>query len=86
MTRADFTDLSERFAYRVKPLVSSLYADLGIDVDALCQRIFTVIQPHFSHSASDSMERWSQNDVLLITYGDSLKRSDRERPLQTLQQ
>ncbi|MEM9155932.1 MAG: sugar phosphorylase [Cyanobacteria bacterium P01_F01_bin.33] len=86
MTRADFTDLSERFAYRVKPLVLSLYADLGIDVDALCQRIFTVIQPHFSHSAPDSMERWSQNDVLLITYGDSLKRSDRERPLQTLQQ
>lgn len=85
MVQTHLSPQVDRFAYRVKPLVSSLYADLGVDVETLCDRIFALIQPHLSERTVEPAQRWSQDDVLLITYGDSLRRDGSERPLQTLE-
>ncbi|MEO0375422.1 MAG: alpha-amylase family glycosyl hydrolase [Cyanobacteria bacterium P01_A01_bin.17] len=78
---------SERFVLRVKPLVESVYGPLGVDVDEVCDRIQTLLSPHLSNAATDlnPIDRWSQDDVLLITYGDSILRADqKESPLSTL--
>lgn len=85
----------DRFITRVKPLVDNVYGPLGIDVQRLCDRIYQVLAPHLYKAEPDSVElgqssvlgpqRWSQNDVLLITYGDSLKEAiPNKPPLSTL--
>jgi sucrose phosphorylase len=74
----------EQFNRRVKPLLTSVYEPLGIDVAALCDRIIELISPHWQATPSKSKKLWSQDDVLLITYGDSICNETYETPLQTL--
>ncbi|MEM9903608.1 MAG: sugar phosphorylase [Cyanobacteria bacterium P01_D01_bin.44] len=82
-------DQSERFVSRVKPLVRSVYEPLGVDVEGLCDRIYTLLSPHLSEAELNPFDRWSQADVLMITYGDSLLEANAEtaqdkHPLTTL--
>ncbi len=80
-------DPSERFVLRVKPLVESVYGPLGFDSEEICDRIHALLAPHLKNTAQtlNPFDRWSQDDVLLITYGDSILRSDpQETPLGTL--
>ena len=83
---------SERFHLRVKPLLESVYDPLGVDVEGLCDRIYALLAPHLNGSPItiadlNPIDRWSQSDVLLITYGDSLLDSEQqETPLNTLHQ
>ncbi|MEM9092666.1 MAG: sugar phosphorylase [Cyanobacteria bacterium P01_F01_bin.53] len=90
-----------QFDLRVKPLLTSVYEPLGVDVDALCDRLQAHIHKHIQqhsprqHSPrqhapaqpSSNGHRWSQDDALVITYGDSLVDASTETaPLETLHQ
>ncbi|WP_017324639.1 sugar phosphorylase [Synechococcus sp. PCC 7336] len=74
----------EYFTQRVQPLVELVYAELGVDVDALCDRIYDLLEPHLAATAVEPVERWSQDDVLLITYGNSISDRGQGKPLHTL--
>lgn len=74
----------EQFTRCVKPLVVSVYEPLGIDVEALCDRIVELISPHYHVDLREQTTQWSQADTLLITYGNSICNVASETPLQTL--
>ena len=74
---------SQYFIDWVKPLVEGLYDDLEVDVAGLCDRIFALIQPHLRGETRGGVTRWSEADVLLIAYGDSVCNGSRP-PLQVM--
>ena len=76
-------DSAQHFDNWVRPLVDSVYADLGVDIDCLCERISTLLESHINSAARQQKPKWDQSDVLLITYGDSLTNGKRT-PLQVL--
>ena len=80
---------SERFTSRVRPLITAVYEPLGVDVDELCDRIQTLLSKQTGNRPPTDLpprDRWSQDDILLITYGDSIVNADNpdEPPLATL--
>ena len=84
-TPAPSSQQLKNFETKVLPLLEAVYAPLGVDVSALGDRLLQLIIPHLP-PASDPVQsnnRWSQNDVLLITYGDSITKAE-EAPLKTL--
>ncbi|MEB3212112.1 MAG: sugar phosphorylase [Leptolyngbyaceae bacterium] len=84
MNRTKSATPIEQFSRSVKPLLISVYNPLGIDVEALCDRIIELISPYWQVAPQKSKKLWSQSDTLLITYGDSIRRDGDETPLQTL--
>ena len=70
-----------QFDLRVKPLLTSVYEPLGVDVDALCDRLQTHIHKHLQkhppqqHSPSQHSpeqpapngHRWSQDDAMVLS-------------------
>lgn len=69
------------FTKRVQPLLERVY---GKDVaTSLTSEIFTLVHDQFAPSIDEDLNKWSQNNVLLITYGDSVVDGD-ESPLVTL--
>lgn len=96
--QATLTDeQAQRIVQRVKPRISAIYGPAG--TDDLCSRIEQLIIEALSKQAlsqpanpqpasapgSLANNRWSQEDILLITYGDSLLNPTQdEPPLRTL--
>ncbi|VEP14777.1 putative sucrose phosphorylase [Hyella patelloides LEGE 07179] len=72
----------QHFLFRVKPLLEKVYKDQKI-VDRLSEQIFSLLQEHFSDSVAENLDKWSQNEVIVITYGDSICTPE-EAPLVTL--
>ncbi len=72
----------EYFILKVKPLLQKIYLDKQI-VDRLVERIFSLLQEHWADSVAENLNKWSQNEIIMITYGDSVCASD-EQPLVTL--
>ncbi|MBF2079700.1 MAG: alpha-amylase [Synechococcales cyanobacterium T60_A2020_003] len=69
------------FTKRVQPLLERVY---GKDIaNSLTSEIFTLVQNQFAPSIDEDLNKWSQNNVLLITYGDSVVDVG-ESPLVTL--
>jgi sucrose phosphorylase len=75
----------EQFAARIQPLLLRIYEEtLGeAAVSALTQRLFVLLQPMIAPAAREDLRKWNQNNVLLITYGDSIC-AEGEKPLVTL--
>ncbi|MEL6224337.1 MAG: sugar phosphorylase [Cyanobacteria bacterium J06627_8] len=84
MNRTASATPAEQFTRRVKPLLLSVYEPLGIDVEVLCDRIVDLISPHWQATPNQSKNLWSQDDTLLITYGDSICTDASAPPLKTL--
>ena len=57
-----------------------LYPD---EVSNLTERVFGLIHHYWAEAREQKVSLWSEQDVMLITYGDSITRSD-EKPLHTL--
>ena len=72
----------EYFSIKVKPLLRKIYQDKQI-VERLGAQIFSLLKEHFSDSVTENLNKWSQNEIVMITYGDSICTSD-EKPLVTL--
>ena len=69
------------FAMKVRPFLERLY-DAAI-VDDVTYRLYVLFQEHVSVAVEEDLNKWSNNNVLLITYGDSIIQPG-EKPLKTL--
>lgn len=68
-------------SHQLKPLLDIIYPE---DVAArLATEIFDLIQGALGPSGQENLRKWNHNNVLLITYGDSLVDGDRP-PLEVL--
>ena len=71
------------FALKIKPLLGKIYGDNQQTLDGLTQQIFSLVEKDFSDLIAENTNKWSQNDIIMITYGDSVCASG-EKPLVTL--
>ncbi len=72
----------ELFTRRVQPLIEMVY---GTDQrDRLVDRLFALVGGLISDTLEEDLNKWSENNVLLITYGDSICSSQSESALKTL--
>ncbi|MGK7929528.1 MAG: alpha-amylase, partial [Spirulina sp.] len=58
------------FAPRVRPLLEKVYPEENIE--QLTEKLFALIQPYCSQSVEENLNKWSEDTVMLITYGDSI--------------
>jgi sucrose phosphorylase len=72
----------EIFSQRVTPLLKQVYGEAI--ASSLSDRLYAIVEPHMSASFDEDRDKWSQAKTLLITYGNSLKSSNNEPPLRTL--
>ena len=78
------------FHDHVSPLIDAIYGDEEYDKTVICDRLISLISAHLQHhppsrpSLSHTPENlWTQEDILLITYGDSIRDATRP-PLEVL--
>lgn len=86
ITVTNYPEFYQTFCLRVEPLLTYLYPHE--DSEALLHRLFSLIEEHLSESQTfgENLNKWSENNILLITYGDSIRSSDPETPpLKTLE-
>jgi sucrose phosphorylase len=86
-TSEAMTQSTTRYEYcamRVRSLLEKLYPSDRID--AILSAIFKLIDARFADSVAENLYKWSEKDVILITYGDSIRDRDAEKPLTTLKQ
>lgn len=82
MTTTPIQNRQDIFTRRVLPLLTSVYDEST--AKTLLDRIYDRISPLMSESLDEDLGKWSQQNILLITYGDSIRR-DGEKPLATLE-
>ncbi len=70
------------FWVKITPLLSKIYEEPQT-VERLTEQIFSLLQEHLSDLITENLDKWSQNDVVMITYGDSVL-GQGEKPLVTL--
>lgn len=70
-----------RVSANLKPLLLRIYPPEV--VEGLIKDIFTLMQGCLCPSAEENLRKWNQDNILLITYGDSIAESGRP-PLQVL--
>jgi sucrose phosphorylase len=71
----------ESFQMRVQPLLEIIYDQPT--VKTLLKQIFALLQDYSSDFHEENLNKWSQDNILLITYGNSLQKRG-EIPLVTL--
>ncbi|MBD0267764.1 MAG: alpha-amylase [Cyanobacteria bacterium Co-bin8] len=72
----------ERVSACIQPLLSRIYsADVA---ERLIDDIYTLMEPWLCPSGQENLKKWSHNNVLLITYGDSICSKDGRKPLKVL--
>jgi len=77
--------LSEQFslfAARVQPLLSMAYPP--DTVESLTQQLFELLRPHLRKNSRENWRKWNHDNILMITYGDSLVSQDGRTPLAVL--
>ncbi|MEM8641875.1 MAG: sugar phosphorylase [Cyanobacteria bacterium P01_G01_bin.54] len=84
---AIFSDYKNTFARRAAPLLEIIYPEQNRT--ELLDRLFAVIYPHVDYSVSEDLGKWSEDNVVLITYGDTITapstaQKTPEAPLKTL--
>ncbi|MDJ0536748.1 MAG: sugar phosphorylase [Xenococcaceae cyanobacterium MO_207.B15] len=70
------------FSVKIKPLLGKIYSDKET-VNRLVGQIFSLLEEHLCDSVSENFNKWSQNDIVMITYGNSIC-GQNEKPLVTL--
>jgi sucrose phosphorylase len=76
------TEKSEHFCWRIKPLLKKLYPQET--VDKLIEQLLSLLDKHSADFKQENLRKWSENNVILITYGDSIYSNSGEKPLATL--
>ena len=72
----------EMFSSRIKPLLLRVYP--AHVAEPLTERLHTLLQPYLQQSSRENWRKWSHDNVLLITYGDSLVAEEGRSPLAVL--
>ena len=70
------------FSSRINPLLLRVYP--AHIAEPLTERLHTLLQPYLQQSSREDWRKWSHDNVLLITYGDSLVAEDERSPLAVL--
>jgi sucrose phosphorylase len=70
------------FSSRVKPLLSKVYPPEV--VESLMEQLYELLEPFLRQTSKENWRKWSHDNVLLITYGDSLIAQDGRSPLAVL--
>ncbi|MEB3358929.1 MAG: sugar phosphorylase [Synechococcales bacterium] len=73
----------DNFVRRIQPLVHRVYG--GDRAETMVQQIYALVQDSLSPNVHEDLGKWSHNNVLLITYGDSIRNRNGEPPLATLE-
>ncbi len=79
------TDINDKFQYfnlKIQPLLKKLYQQPTRG--RLIQEIYSLLYYHFAASVAEDFHKWSENNIQLITYGDSIRSNGKEKPLVTL--
>ncbi|KAI9135268.1 sugar phosphorylase [Acaryochloris sp. CCMEE 5410] len=72
----------QAFTIKVKALLERIYGPDSLE--PLLEKLFELLQPHFADSISENLYKWSQDNILLITYGDTICSQNGHPPLGTL--
>jgi sucrose phosphorylase len=72
----------KHFSWKVKPLLQKIYGKET--AEKLVDKIYDLLAEHCVPSKEENLNKWSENNILLITYGDSITSSTAEKPLTTL--
>lgn len=75
-------DKFQHFYLKVEPLLNKLYEEPVRK--KLLKQIYELIDNNFASSVSEDLDKWNENNILLITYGDTILNNNKEKPLQTL--
>ena len=70
------------FATQVTPLLSKVYP--AAVIDSLVERLFNTLQPYLHQSGEENWRKWNHDNILMITYGDSIVSQDDRSPLAVL--
>ncbi|MDJ0715419.1 MAG: alpha-amylase family glycosyl hydrolase [Prochloraceae cyanobacterium] len=70
------------FSMRIKPLLEQIYDRETIET--LLEKLFALLKDNFAQSWDEDLNKWSENNVQLITYGDSVVSNGEDHPLLTL--
>jgi sucrose phosphorylase len=70
------------FSQRITPLLETVYGDQI--ADKLVHELYDIVCNSIASDISENLNKWSQDNILLITYGDSIVSSTGEKPLTTL--
>ncbi|MGF1525159.1 MAG: alpha-amylase family glycosyl hydrolase [Leptolyngbyaceae cyanobacterium] len=70
------------FATQVTPLLSKVYPQAV--VESLIERLFDLLQPYLHQSGEENWRKWNHDNILMITYGDSIVSQDERSPLAVL--
>lgn len=70
------------FSARVRPLLSIIYPTEVLE--DLIQQLFDLVLPHLQQASRENLRKWSHDNILVITYGDSLISKDTRSPLSVL--
>ena len=70
------------FSARIQPLLTKVYPPE--QVETLVPRLHDLLQPYLQQSSREDWRKWSHDNVLLITYGDSVIAHDGRSPLTVL--
>jgi len=81
MTQSFPAPTLDQVASRLRPLLTKIYPPAV--VDALLPQIYALLQPHLDGVSAENLRKWNHNNVLLITYGDTICRPG-QPPLQSL--
>jgi sucrose phosphorylase len=71
----------EYLSLRVKPLLETLYDKKA--AAHLAEQLYFLLKEHFADRVDENLNKWTENNVQLITYGDSILKEG-EKPLITL--
>ncbi len=69
-TLINTSDRFNHFLKRVRPLLKRVYGEDA--VQPLAEKIFKRMQDQCAESVDEDLHKWSQDNILLITYGDSI--------------
>jgi sucrose phosphorylase len=90
----------QAFTVKIKSLLERIYGPKAMTfgwcskgtasrtetIAPLLEQLFDLLQPHFADAMAENFNKWSQDNILLITYGDSIGSQKGESPLVTLHQ
>jgi sucrose phosphorylase len=74
-------DPQDILARRIRPLLERIYPHQS--ADRLIAQITALVGDRIAPSTDENLDKWSENNVLVITYGDSIS-TPNEKPLATL--
>lgn len=73
----------EIFLGKIRLLLGKIYGDNQQTLDRLTQQLFSLLEKDFSDSVTENLNKWSQDEIIMITYGDSIYQPG-EKALTTL--